>query len=336
MPEPPPQSAPRTSTLATGPSAPPESCPSSEPDEPASPCSSSESTASIALRSSFFRIDARLVHSAVTNAWVPHLKAKRLVVASERFMHNPRRRALAAHSVPEDVKLFFVREDDATTLCTLLASGESTLVVFETLGAASRAVEAGVDIRALNLGHVPAGPNRTPICPTVHLAPSDFILIDRLKARGVTIDVRALPDDGTLDLWPATPSSSIEPIERSAAVLEGDGLASSRTDEVSTDGSEPLPRSESSKRVESLVTVVNERGLHLRVAHMLAQLVSRFRSSVLLGRDGRFVNAKSLLGLTTLGAARGVELSVIAEGVDASVAIAEIERFFASDFEVST
>ena len=69
---------------------------------------------------------------------------------------------------------------------------------------------------------------------------------------------------------------------------------------------------------------------------MLAQLVSRFRSSVLLGRDGRFVNAKSLLGLTTLGAARGVELSVIAEGVDASVAIAEIERFFASDFEVST
>lgn len=250
-------------------------------------------------------------------------------------MHNPLRRALAAHSIPEDVKLFFVREDDATSLGTLLASGEATLVLFETLAAVSRAVEAGVDIGALNLGHVPAGPHRTPICPAVHLAPSDFVLIDRLKARGVSIDVRTLPDDGTLDLWPLAPSSSAESSEEGAAAIESGGFLPPPADVPVSSGSARVGEPEMPRRVESSVTVVNERGLHLRVAHMLAQLVSRFRSSVLLGRDGRFVNAKSLLGLTTLGAARGVKLSVIAEGVDASKAVAEIERFFSSDFEVS-
>lgn len=81
------------------------------------------------------------------------------------------------------------------------------------------------------------------------------------------------------------------------------------------------------------VDVVNERGLHLRAAHILAQRTGTFRSSVEVGWPGQMVNAKSLLGLTTLGAARGSRLELRVEGADADAAFEGVVALFASGFE---
>ena len=87
------------------------------------------------------------------------------------------------------------------------------------------------------------------------------------------------------------------------------------------------------RKVTATVRVVNEKGLHLKPAQAVVNLTSRFSSTVLLGRDGQMVDAKSTLGLLALGAAPGIELTVQAEGEDAEAAVEALSRLFAAGFE---
>lgn len=86
-------------------------------------------------------------------------------------------------------------------------------------------------------------------------------------------------------------------------------------------------------RVTVTVKVVNEKGLHLKPAQAVVNLASRFGATVLLGRKGQMVDAKSTLGLLALGAARGTELQLQIDGVDAEEAAEALVRLFAAGFE---
>ena len=81
-----------------------------------------------------------------------------------------------------------------------------------------------------------------------------------------------------------------------------------------------------------MLEVVNERGLHLRAAHVLAALCNELPVDIRVGRGGEMVNAKSLLGLTTLGAARGSRLTVVVSGEGAEPAMARIRELFEAGF----
>lgn len=68
---------------------------------------------------------------------------------------------------------------------------------------------------------------------------------------------------------------------------------------------------------EIQVTICNQLGLHARAASRLVQEASRFESQVFLERDGREVNAKSIMGVMMLAASKGTEVTVRANGPDA-------------------
>jgi phosphocarrier protein len=79
--------------------------------------------------------------------------------------------------------------------------------------------------------------------------------------------------------------------------------------------------------------VVNERGLHLRAAHALAHLAANLQENVQVAHGPDFVNAKSLLGLTTLGATCGTVLDVVVTGPDPAGAMDKLRALFASGFD---
>jgi len=88
------------------------------------------------------------------------------------------------------------------------------------------------------------------------------------------------------------------------------------------------------KAVEKL-PVINKLGLHLRAAAELVKLANKFKCQILIhhGAGGaRNVNAKSLMGLMTLAAAKGTELEFAAEGDDAKEALAAIKELLANKF----
>ncbi len=73
--------------------------------------------------------------------------------------------------------------------------------------------------------------------------------------------------------------------------------------------------------VRKEVTITNNIGLHARPATFFIQKANSFKSSIWVEKDDRKVNAKSLLGVLSLGIAKGMTVTLIADGQDESLAI---------------
>lgn len=71
-------------------------------------------------------------------------------------------------------------------------------------------------------------------------------------------------------------------------------------------------------------------GLEARPVAILVQEASKFDSSVYIESGNRKVNAKSIMGMMTLGLVAGEDVTVVAEGPDEEDAIAEIERYLSA------
>jgi phosphocarrier protein len=102
------------------------------------------------------------------------------------------------------------------------------------------------------------------------------------------------------------------------------------------DGDTPTPEPPASASPPVLtrrVTVANKRGLHARAAAKFVMLAERFDSSVEVLRDGQSVSARSIMGLMMLGAGRGAELELRAEGWDAKEALDALAELVESGFD---
>lgn len=81
------------------------------------------------------------------------------------------------------------------------------------------------------------------------------------------------------------------------------------------------------------IEVVNKLGLHARASAKLTQLASRFQSEVFLSRNGRRVNAKSIMGVMMLAAAKGATVTLETSGPDEQEALSAIAGLFANKFD---
>lgn len=80
------------------------------------------------------------------------------------------------------------------------------------------------------------------------------------------------------------------------------------------------------------IVINNQVGLHARPATFFIQKANEFKSSIWVEKDERRVNAKSLLGVLSLGIVKGTEITIIADGVDQDEAIAVLSELIDSDF----
>ena len=78
--------------------------------------------------------------------------------------------------------------------------------------------------------------------------------------------------------------------------------------------------------------VNNQVGLHARPATFFIQKANEFRSSIWVEKDERRVNAKSLLGVLSLGIVKGTAINLIADGSDEKVAVEALVELISSDF----
>lgn len=80
------------------------------------------------------------------------------------------------------------------------------------------------------------------------------------------------------------------------------------------------------------VVINNQVGLHARPATFFIQKTNEFKSSIWIEKDDRRVNAKSLLGVLSLGIVKGTSVKILADGVDESAAIATLSELIDSNF----
>lgn len=80
------------------------------------------------------------------------------------------------------------------------------------------------------------------------------------------------------------------------------------------------------------VKVQNQVGLHARPATFFIQKANEFKSSIWVEKEERRVNAKSLLGVLSLGIMGGTDISIMAGGPDEEEAVEELVRLVESGF----
>ena len=78
--------------------------------------------------------------------------------------------------------------------------------------------------------------------------------------------------------------------------------------------------------------IINKLGLHARASAKLTQLASSFPCEVWLERNGRRVNAKSIMGVMMLAAARGTSITIDTQGEGADEALLAIQELIADRF----
>lgn len=80
------------------------------------------------------------------------------------------------------------------------------------------------------------------------------------------------------------------------------------------------------------VTVVNKVGLHARPATFFIQKANEYRSTIWVEKEERRVNAKSLLGVLSLGIVGGTDIRIIADGADEQEAVEGLIKLIQSGF----
>ncbi len=80
------------------------------------------------------------------------------------------------------------------------------------------------------------------------------------------------------------------------------------------------------------IVVQNQVGLHARPATFFIQKANEYKSSIWIEKDEKKVNAKSLLGVLSLGVTKGVSITIMAEGSDEEQAVNELVSLISSDF----
>ncbi len=80
------------------------------------------------------------------------------------------------------------------------------------------------------------------------------------------------------------------------------------------------------------VTVNNQVGLHARPATFFIQKANEFKSSIWIEKEERRINAKSLLGVLSLGVVKGSTINIVADGADEEEAVTTLVTLISSDF----
>src|SRR4029077_6189474 len=93
----------------------------------------------------------------------------------------------------------------------------------------------------------------------------------------------------------------------------------------------PAQREEPSVTTRT-VTVTNPLGLHARAAARFVHLATRFSAQIQVGREGKLMDGKSIMGILLLAAARGTSITITADGLDEADAVSALCTLVESGF----
>jgi PTS system mannose-specific IIB component len=159
------------------------------------------------------RVDNRLVHGQILEAWLPRLKAARIVIADDDAAASPLARAAMTLCLPPELPADVVRVEDVDWE-DLAARRDAVLVLVREVKDLSRAAASGLTpahARRVNIGNVHFGAGRRPVSPSVFLSAEEVEALRALEEQGFEVEARAIPAD------PPLPPAELAARHRAAA-----------------------------------------------------------------------------------------------------------------------
>jgi mannose/fructose/N-acetylgalactosamine-specific phosphotransferase system component IIB len=142
------------------------------------------------------RVDNRLVHGQILEAWVPFLRASCIVVADDQVASDFFQETVIRMAVPREIQVIISGlKEFAETYSFIQGQGKKTIVLFSTVSAALVVHRLGFRFTKLNIGNVYNESCRIPCTPSVLLSDTDIIDITHLHDEGVQVEVRRVPKE---------------------------------------------------------------------------------------------------------------------------------------------
>jgi len=141
------------------------------------------------------RVDNRLVHGQILEAWVPSVKASCIIVVDDEVSGDFFRETVIKMAVPRDIEvLIFGVDEFAESYRTLENNHKKAILLFSSIHDAFKVFGSGFKYLALNIGNVYNDEGKS-CSSSICLTNRDFEEIGCLSASGVTVELRCVPRD---------------------------------------------------------------------------------------------------------------------------------------------
>ena len=148
----------------------------------------------------FIRVDNRLVHGQIIEAWVPYIQAGRIIVVNDDVASDPFRESVIRMAVPINVE---VDVYDIAEFVRQMGSEKrnhgNTIVLFDNIGDVIEAFRHGYRFEKLNIGNVYDEDGKIRCSSTIFLNETDLNAILYLVDAGVAVKLRCVPRDKSID-----------------------------------------------------------------------------------------------------------------------------------------
>lgn len=142
------------------------------------------------------RIDSRLLHGQVATAWTKSVNPSRIIVVSDAVAKDDLRKKLIEQAAPPGVKANVIPVDKMIEVAKDPRFGDTrALLLFENPEDVVRAMEGGVDIKEVNVGSMAHSVGKVVVSKVLSMGNEDVKAFETMKDRGVTFDVRKVPND---------------------------------------------------------------------------------------------------------------------------------------------
>lgn len=149
------------------------------------------------------RIDGRLIHGQVANLWTTKLNISRIMVIDDNVVNSEIEKQGLKLACPAGVKLSILTvEKAAANILAGKYDSQRLLIVARRPDRFRRLVDAGVELKELNVGNMSQSPETRSVTRSINVVDEDIREFDLLKEKGVRLVAQMVPNDPEKDFMP--------------------------------------------------------------------------------------------------------------------------------------
>jgi len=142
------------------------------------------------------RVDNRLIHGQVVEAWVPHVGTRSIIVGNDDLARDEMQQEIMSLAIPRAVDSAFLNIDQLVGDPRVYgAARDATLLLFSSCLDVRRAFDKGMRLEILNVGNLHYATGKRQLSPSVSLGAEDESCLRYLMGKGVELDFRCVPND---------------------------------------------------------------------------------------------------------------------------------------------
>ncbi|MFN2266636.1 MAG: PTS sugar transporter subunit IIB [Desulfonatronovibrio sp.] len=141
------------------------------------------------------RVDNRLIHGQVIEAWIPFTRTKSLMVVNDELANDVVRQEIMGLAVPQGIEILYAPVNESIEMVRKKFKSRlsSLFVLFSKCSDARQAFEKGLVFQSINIGNIHYGPGRKQICSHIALSRDDCSCLNFFNKKGVGLDFRCVP-----------------------------------------------------------------------------------------------------------------------------------------------